>query len=158
MMRGTGSVATAVGDWRVALAAVVVILSSNLQTWGQDYSIDAHTIDGGGGTSTGGVYSVTGTIGQPDAGTAMSGGNYTMQGGFWSLIAVQTPGGPRLTIVPAGPGMAHISWSPETPGFVLQEKLSLSPLVNWINSASGTNNPADVTVPGQTTFYRLLKP
>lgn len=33
----------------------------------QSYSIDWFTIDGGGGTSTGGVYSVSGTIGQPDA-------------------------------------------------------------------------------------------
>src|SRR6266446_8892605 len=58
----------------------------------QQYSIDWYTIDGGGGTSTGGVYSVSGTIGQPDAGT-MSGGNYSLAGGFWGLIAaVQTAG------------------------------------------------------------------
>jgi hypothetical protein len=29
--------------------------------------LDWFTIDGGGGTSTGGVYAVSGTIGQPDA-------------------------------------------------------------------------------------------
>jgi hypothetical protein len=64
-----------------------------LSAWGQ-YSIDWSTIDGGGGTSTGGVYSVTGTIGQPDAGK-MSGGNFTLDGGFWGLVAaVQTPGAP----------------------------------------------------------------
>jgi hypothetical protein len=40
----------------------------------QTYSIDWSTVDGGG-TSTGGVYSVSGTLGQPDAG-AMSGGDY----------------------------------------------------------------------------------
>jgi hypothetical protein len=34
----------------------------------QSYFIDWYTIDGGGGTSTGGVYSVSGTIGRPDAG------------------------------------------------------------------------------------------
>ena len=32
-----------------------------------DYEISWHTIDGGGGTSTGGQYSLTGTIGQHDA-------------------------------------------------------------------------------------------
>ena len=41
------------------------------------YSIDWFTIDGGGGTSTGGVYSVSGTIGQPDASGAVTGGNYS---------------------------------------------------------------------------------
>ena len=40
----------------------------------QTYALDWSTIDGGGGTSTGGVYAVSGTIGQPDAGR-MSGGN-----------------------------------------------------------------------------------
>src|SRR5213083_2827087 len=64
----------------------------------QSYSIDWFTIDGGGGTSTGGVYSVSGTIGQPDAGAAITGGNYSLTGGFWSLYAVQTPGGPSLMI------------------------------------------------------------
>src|SRR5580765_6216842 len=64
----------------------------------QQYSIDWHTIDGGGGTSTGGVYSVSGTIGQPDAGPVMSGGNFSLTGGFWSFSTVQTPGAPSLTI------------------------------------------------------------
>ncbi|MFN3409754.1 MAG: hypothetical protein ACK45B_12210, partial [Limisphaerales bacterium] len=38
------------------------------------YSIPWQTIDGGGGTSTGGVYRVTGTIGQPDASGPMTSG------------------------------------------------------------------------------------
>ena len=61
------------------------------------YSIDWSTIDGGG-ASTGGMYSVSGTIGQTDAGAPMRGGNYSLVGGFWLLFAVQTPGGPLLTI------------------------------------------------------------
>ena len=61
----------------------------------QQFSIDWYTIDGGGGTSSNGQYVVSGTIGQPDAG-AMSGGNFTLQGGFWGLLSVvQTPGAPR---------------------------------------------------------------
>lgn len=52
---------------------------------GQDLAIDWHTIDGGGGTSTGGSYTLSGTIGQPDASaTAMAGGTYTLTGGFWA--------------------------------------------------------------------------
>ena len=51
-------------------------------------------MDGGGGTSTGGGYTVTGTIGQPDAGT-MGGGTFSLNGGFWGIIAaIQTPGAP----------------------------------------------------------------
>ena len=46
----------------------VVSIQLTVSGLGQNYSIDWFTIDGGGGTSTGGVYAVSGTIGQPDAG------------------------------------------------------------------------------------------
>ena len=123
----------------------------------QSYSIDWSTIDGGGGTSTGGVYSVSGTIGQPDAGPTMSGGQYSVTGGFWALpTAVQVEGAPTLTITPAAPGQATISWTPNTPGFVLQETLNLSP-ADWINSVSGATNPIVVPATLPTKFYRLKK-
>ena len=47
-----------------------------------DYSISWYTIDGGGGTSSGGPYQLTGTIGQPDAGYHDA-GPYEVLGGFW---------------------------------------------------------------------------
>src|SRR5215467_9218058 len=65
----------------------------------QSYSINWYKVSGGGGSSTGGVYSVSGTIGQHDAGGPMSGGAYSVTGGFWALIApIQTPGAPPLYI------------------------------------------------------------
>jgi hypothetical protein len=126
-------------------------------SWGQ-YSIDWWTVNGGGGTSTGGVYSVTGTIGQPDAGGPMTNGQYSVTGGFWVLpVAVQVTNAPTLTIVPAAPGFALLSWTPNTPGFVLQETLSLSP-TSWVNSPSGATNPVVVPAAPPTKFYRLFKP
>src|SRR5262245_24563155 len=120
------------------------VLLSSVTLHAQNYSIDWFKI-AGGGTSSGGVYSISGTIGQHDAGGPMTGGNYSITGGFWALVSVvQTPGAPTLIIVPATPGYATISWSPNTPGFVLQESSSLSP-ANWTNSVSGATNP--ITVP-----------
>jgi hypothetical protein len=55
------------------------------------FTIDSFTIAGGGGTSTGGAFALSGTIGQPDAGT-MSGGNYSLAGGFWGAIPTPSPG------------------------------------------------------------------
>jgi hypothetical protein len=123
----------------------------------QPFEINWSTIDGGGGTSTGGVYSVSGTIGQPDASGTMTGGNFSLTGGFWSIYAVQTLGAPFLTIDPAGAGLATISWTPDNPGWILQETLSFSP-TNWVNSASGSTNPITVPALGATKFYRLHKP
>jgi len=123
------------------------------------YAINWHTIDGGGGTSTGGVYSVSGTIGQPDAGLTMTNGQYAVTGGFWALpTVIQTPGAPTLTIVPAGAGQAQISWTPDTgTNWVLQETLNLSP-ASWANAPSGTTNPIVVPATLPTKFYRLFKP
>jgi hypothetical protein len=124
----------------------------------QNYSSDWYTIDGAGGTSTGGVYRASGTIGQPDAGALMSGGNFSLTGGFWVLpTLVQTPGAPALYITNATPGFATIWWMPPTPGFTLQSTDSLSP-TNWVNALSGTNNPATVPATLPTKFYRLFKP
>ena len=47
------------------------------------YTIDWYTIDGGGAQDlAGGSYSLSGTIGQSDAGS-QSGGAYNLNGGFW---------------------------------------------------------------------------
>lgn len=57
------------------------------QPSGGDYTITKSTIDGGGGTSAGGAYSLTGTLGQPDASLQdLSGGPYRLTGGFWSKV------------------------------------------------------------------------
>ena len=47
------------------------------------YDLSWWTVDGGGATfSTGGGYTLGGTIGQPDPGL-LAGGDYTLGGGFW---------------------------------------------------------------------------
>ena len=51
---------------------------------GPSYDMSWFTIDGGGGTSTGGSYSLSGTIGQHDAGGPLTGGSYSLSGGFWA--------------------------------------------------------------------------
>jgi len=137
----------------VALAALVQVLSLHAQS----YSLNWFTIDGGGGASTGSIFSVRGTIGQPDAGRQLTGGPYSLTGGFWAAVAIQTPGAPTLSIVPAGPGQARVSWTPEATGWLLQETPSLAP-ATWGNSPSGATNPALVPTGPPMKFYRLFKP
>jgi len=57
---------------------------------GGDFDLSWHTIDGGGGTSTGGGFELAGTIGQHDAGQTMTGGNFTVTGGFWAGLSAAT--------------------------------------------------------------------
>jgi hypothetical protein len=141
------------------LLSAVAIIAVQLSAQAQSYSIDWFTIDGGGGTSTGGVYSVSGTIGQPDAGT-MSGGNYSLIGGFWgAVIPVQQVGAPTLFIENLLNGNVKVYWVPNTPGFVLQEAGSLNTMpVGWSNAPAAYTNGATIPASMQSRFLRLIKP
>jgi hypothetical protein len=127
----------------------------------QSYSIDWYKIAGGGGTSTGGTYQVSGTIGQHDAGGAMNGGQYSVTGGFWSLIfAVQKSGVPNLIIYPGGPNSVVVTW-PNTGSYTLQQNNDVTS-GSWttsgysITTANGTNS-ITLTPPTGNLFFRLKK-
>jgi hypothetical protein len=132
-------------------------------SFAQSYTIDWYKIAGGGSsTSSNGQYSVSGTIGQPDAGGAMTGGNYSLTGGFWSMISVvQAPGVPRLIIVPNGANSVKILWpDPATNTYTLQQNNNLVATANWtttgyaITAANGTNS-ITITPPTGNLFFRL---
>lgn len=77
--------------WSTRLGAAVLLVMMPLTASG-DYTIDWWTVDGGGAQScTGGGFTLSGTIGQPDASAVMSGGDYALRGGFWvsTAIAIQ---------------------------------------------------------------------
>lgn len=74
------------GKLWIAVLATALFTSS---AFSQSPEIRWFTIDGGGGVSTSGGLTVSGTFGQPDAGT-LSGGGLTLSGGFW-VAAVANP-------------------------------------------------------------------
>jgi hypothetical protein len=125
------------------------------------YSVDWFKVAGGGGTSTGGVYTVSGTIGQPDAG-AMTGGNFTLTGGFWALYAVQTPGAPYLTVARSNTTVV-VSWPLPATGWLLQSTTSLLPAgIVWTELAppyqsNGENLQFTEPSLAGSKYYRLHK-
>ncbi len=66
-----------------------------------------YSVDGGGGVSRGGAYTLAGSAGQPDA-AILSGGAYTLAGGLWGGVA-----GPGAT---AAPPAAESTPTPVPPG------------------------------------------
>ena len=127
----------------------------------QSYAVDWYKIAGGGGTSTGGVYSVSGTIGQPDAGT-MNSGNYTLQGGFWGVIAaVQTPGAPYLWVLRTSTNTVCVWWLVSETTWQLQSTPNLVTVGStWSPCYYQTNGANCVfieTPPSGNKFYRLTK-
>src|ERR1039458_9222821 len=136
--------------WRV-FGTLLTVLAVAISVRAQSYSVDWYKISGGGGTSTGGVYSVSGTIGQPDASGAMSGGQYSATGGFWSLYAVQTPGAPLLTITHIG-NQAIVSWSPSVTGWTLQTNANLA-TPRWLDYFCGDVNKTNNKKPATSTTF-----
>ena len=55
-----------------------------------NFDLSWNTLDGGGGVSTGGGFEFAGTIGQPDAGLVMTGGDFAFTGGFWAAVDTGT--------------------------------------------------------------------
>ncbi len=136
------------------------LLLSAVCAQAQPFSIDWFSIDGGSGTSTGGVYSVSGTIGQPDAGEPMTGGNYLLTGGFWSLFAVQSPGAPLLSIERIGSAV-RVFWPKPSAGFLLDQSFTVKGPWSQV-SFPYTTNTADISItmpaPVGNKFYRLRLP
>ena len=130
-------------------------------SFAQTYTVDWYKIAGGGGTSTGGTYQVTGTIGQPDASGALTGGNYSVTGGFWALISVvQTAGAPTLSISHAGNAVT-VYWQ-DVSGWNLQQNGSLAVTNGWsassgITTSNGTNY-LTLPNPAGNLFFRLKNP
>ena len=147
-------------------ARLCAIVLSLLALWplpAQEFTLDWFSIDGGGGASSGGDYSVTGAIGQWDA-TDMQGGDFAISGGFWSIVTVvETSNAPALSVT-LDQGSVVISW-PEngSANFSLEATSALGNPNSWstVNAASeSSNGMKSMRLPlvSGKRFYRLHKP
>jgi hypothetical protein len=77
----------------VALAATVGFALA--QSSSANFSVPRQSVDGGAQRASSATYSVSGTVGQPDAGPAMSSTTFAVRGGFH----VATAGGPLPDLI-----------------------------------------------------------
>lgn len=131
------------------------------------FSIEWFTLDGGGGTTgnKAGGFTVQGTIGQTDPGTACA-GPFNLQGGFWGLYGViQTPGAPFLTISRLANGDLRVAWPLPAAGWVLDESTALGQAPDpWslvpeaTYQSDATHRFVIIPQPTGNRFYGLRKP
>jgi hypothetical protein len=145
-----------------AMCAVGALLTATARAQsGGQFDLSWSTIDNGGGASSGGQFTITGTAGQPDASTPLTGGQFSLTGGFWSFLSVvQMPGAPLLKIKLVGTN-AVVSWPLSAAGFVLQETSNLKS-GSWSTTPQSVVDTATehtVTVPAQgvVKVFRLKK-
>lgn len=141
------------------------LLLANATLHAQTYSVPWFKIAGGGGMqSTGGVYALSGTIGQVDTGrVASTNDSYRLESGFWA-IAIQQLGYPSLNITQSGTDAA-VSWVTAETGLLLQSATNLATPTAWANTGiapvltGGVTNTVTVPLNSATKqFFRLRRP
>jgi hypothetical protein len=149
--------------FRISSVAVSCFLLFASCAFAQQFSIGWAKITGGSSTSSGGAYSVSGSISPAVAG-AVSGGNYTLGNSYWGIIAgVQSPG-VQLAITAAGL-LLNGNFELEVNGnlgqtYMLQASTNLT---DWVTvlTFTCTNSPMVVADPDagnhQRRFYRIAQ-
>lgn len=136
------------------------LIAAALHSAAQTYELRSVTVANGGGTSAGGRFSLSCTIGEPMAGGDASGGHFAFHAGFWNLVGVvPTPGAPSLRIQRAGDQIV-LSWPVSSGAFTLQSTTHIENTNSWADSSAtivqaGDRNTA--TLPAQVgrLFFRL---
>ena|ERR1017187_9509460 len=141
---------------RIPHSALALALLTALAAHAQP-SDNWFTVDGGGVTSSGAQYSLNSTVGQPDAGI-MTGGGYTLNGGFWGSVAALPP---RLTISGAG-GSVTIRWPWPSSSYALVQSDSLTnpnwtPVIPQPTQTDAITWSLTLQVGPTPKFYRLKK-
>jgi hypothetical protein len=131
----------------------------------QNYAINWHTVGGGGGTSSGGIYSLSGTIGQPDAGV-LTGAGFELVGGFWSVLSC-VPSGvfPALTVYVTTNDAVVVAWPCSTSSSIVLQECTNIYAPNWVPPSQpivydGITKSVTIAPAVGSLFFRLaeLKP
>jgi hypothetical protein len=142
----------------MAVAALAAVPSFAVET----YEVAWWTIDGGGSTGSGGIYSIAGSIGQVE-GSRVRGGTFELNGGFWGIVGIPSPGAPPLRITQLSDRVV-VSWPKSPSGWLLEQTAAFAPQVLWttVSPSALQTNATDVYVvvsqPLDSRFYRLRKP
>ncbi len=141
----------------LALALLIAVPAVVLATGG--YDLSWWTVDGGGhtfSTSADGVYSLGGTIGQPDAGL-LTGGDYTLAGGFWRGGAVVPPDD-QFTLEVIVVGQGTVTREPDQAAYEQGTEVTLTAdpapdwtFVGWSGDVDSTENPVTLTIEDHTS-------
>ena len=128
----------------------------------QNFTLDSTSI-GPGGSSAGGTYTLDANVGEAvTTSSSLSGGNYSMNAGFWGITVVPSPdGGPQLSIRSTTTNTVLVSWPASAEGFELRQSSNLN-TPTWtvppqVVNTSGGSKFIVVNPPVGNLFYRLNK-
>jgi hypothetical protein len=142
------------------LLVLVAAITRLAPLFAQNYAINWYSVGGGGGTSSGGIYSLGGTIGQPDAGV-LTGAEFELVGGFWSVLScVQSPVFPVLTVYVTTNDAVVVAWPCSTSSSIVLQECSDLSAPNWVPPSQpvtydGITKSVTIKPPIGRLFFRL---
>ncbi len=152
---------------KISLKITSLLLAALLTPALADDSTHDYTLEWSGfyagGTSVGEEFTLTGTIGQPDAGT-LTGGGFTLTGGIQALLAaVPAPGAPVLCFDRTATNTVVLSWANTPEGWLLERAPALDPTASWTAvpqpwQTNATSVYVIEPLSAGSQFYRLRQP
>lgn len=98
-----------------SLAVALLLASTVLAQTGGNFDLSWWTVDGGGEMVSGGSFSLTGTVGQPEPGPTLSSGSLSLTSGFWPGGGAAPPVCPvpllGVTIVGPASGYTNVQYT-----------------------------------------------
>ena len=70
----------------IVLVLTTLVTIAALSATGAGFDLNWWTVDGGGGSASGSGFGLSGTVGQPEAAPALTGGGYYLVGGYWAGV------------------------------------------------------------------------
>ena len=142
---------------RILIPLGIFLIGSGV-TFAGDLSVNNLRISPGGGTSSGGNFRLTTTLGQPTRLT-LGGGSFRLNTSISSLTVIQTPGAPLLDLKIFGPNLV-LSWALPTTEYRLQMNADLALTNAWtpVIQAPLTNQgivSVSLPAPAGNRFFRL---
>ena len=119
------------------------------------FAIPQYAVYGGGGTSSGGGFAISGAIGEISA-REMIGGTFTLRSGLGVIHLLQTPDTPPLRIRIAGPDTVEVFWEAGDEAWLLEETPSLI-TPDWRESTVHTHGSHTVPAIGRERCFRLRR-
>ena len=119
------------------------------------FAIPRYAIHGGGGTSSGGGFAISGAVDVVSA-REMAGGTFALRSGLGVIHLLQTPDTPPLRIRIAGPDSVEVFWEAGDEAWLLEETPSLI-TPDWRDSNVHTRGSHTVPATGRERYFRLRR-
>ncbi len=94
----------------VIMASLILLAAATVALASSGYDLWANISGSGGGTSSGGSFTVSGSVGQADTSTSSS-GSFTVASGFWSGAELTPTPTPTATPTATATRSARIAWT-----------------------------------------------